>query len=161
MVTNVRNWSSRVSVVCLMQDTRHTQQPCHQNDTPSDKSNTTDCAIDASHGKRITDHLSNWFLILGYEIWIPAIKFFERISQVVSFISLRQESINQKFMAISKILIVCTASRISDKLWDVYTIRRVRWYITWHKWNIDNVKIEVITLVIQLGGKFLVGVNKK
>ena len=59
MVTNVRNWSSRVRVVCLMQDTRHTQQPRHQNDTPSNKSNTTDCAVDASHGKGITDHLSN------------------------------------------------------------------------------------------------------
>ena len=56
-------------------------------------------------------------------IWIPAIKFLERISQSVDFIALRKESVHEDFMAISKVIITCEASCMpADKLRNVNTI---------------------------------------
>ena len=50
------------------------------------------------------------------------VNFLERISQSVDFIALRKESVHSEFIAISKVIMICAASCISDKLRNVNTI---------------------------------------
>ena len=66
----------------------------------------------------IIQHVSNWSRILCNQIWIPAIKFLERVSQSIDILAPKKRSIHWKFMTISKVIIICAASWISDKLWN-------------------------------------------
>ena len=110
---------------------------------------------------RIGQHYLDWLLVFFNKIEIYPIKLVEWISQTIDFISLRKKPFNQKPMTIFEIFIVCTASCISYQLGYINTIRRTRWNITWHEWKIDNVEVEVIAFVIQLGGKPFVVLDGK
>ena len=76
-------------------------------------------------------------------------------------ITLRQKSINLALVAICRIIIMSAALWISYELWNVYTIARARWYVAGKEWNIDKVKIKIITFFIKPNWKFIATVYHK
>ena len=114
-----------------MHDTRHNQHQLIKSDDPSDKISIKKAQNQLYHciklvRERISHHIFHWPLILPNEIRISAIKFFKWISQAFHFIALKYESVNQKFMAISKVIIIWAAPCISYQLGNINTIGRAR-----------------------------------
>ena len=98
----------------------------------------------------ISHHIFHRPLILPNQIWISAIKVLKWISQEFHFIALRQESVNQTFMAIP---IIWAASCISYQLRNIKAIGIARWDIARKERKIDNGEIKIITFVIELGAR--------
>ena len=87
------------------------------------------------------------------EILISALNFLERLLKPPSYTALRQKSINQALVVICEIIIVWTASCISNELRNMHTIRRARWYVAGKELKIDNVEVKIITFVIYPGSE--------
>ena len=112
--------------------------------------------------ERISYHIFHRPLILPNEIRISAIKLFKWISQAFHFIALRQESVNQKFMAISKVIIIWAAPCISYQLGNINTIWRARCDIARKEWKIDNVEIvDTKRCDLMLNGTFCNWIEKR
>ena len=100
------------------------------------------------------------FTIILTDLWYFSmrlkyvIRFLKRLLKPQGCIAMWQKAINLALVAISKIIIMWVASRISYELRTVYTIRWARWYPAGKEWKINNVEVKIITFVIKPGRKF-------
>ena len=134
--------TGRVSVLCFSWNTRRV-------------AHMMSCPVLNEEGKlwqrkQVISHVWDGHTIFVNKFMVATIEFLERWPQSDDNITLFQQLVCQKLGTVNKVRVFATSSSISYKLWNVDPIGRGGRNVATEKWKIDNLKREVIALVIQL-----------